>query len=122
MLDFFVKYLNTVNTTNLRIFTTLVVYLLTTVVYLIVAFLDKNWHPSIEWLAFIGLMAGIDTLQYVGKRATHIAPDGETVYEKIKNNTTSEVRKSEGVKKVESDGETATTDIQEIKPTYDEIG
>ena len=58
------------NTTNGRIVTTLAMVVLTTLRYLGSA----TWVPSVEWLAFLAAMSGLDSLTFYGKRKTHIPP------------------------------------------------
>ena len=83
-----VRWLGSVPTTPLRICVTLVCVLATCAVYLVLAathvreaaaaggvttkmLLDTpSWEPSGNWLMFLAGMAGIDTLQFLGKRKT----------------------------------------------------
>ena len=63
-------------TTQLRILLTMVVVLGTAVQYLV----SDQWEPSGEWLMFLASMMGIDTLHFIGKRATQFRP---TDYESL---------------------------------------
>jgi hypothetical protein len=56
--------------TNARIAMTLVIALGTAIKY----WASGSWEPSVEWLAFMVTMAGIDALQYHGKRRTFKTP------------------------------------------------
>jgi len=78
------KHLAELPTTNLRIYTTLLMTVLTGVVYLglavcrifvIASGKDLStytiWEPSWEWLAFIAAISGIDVAQFATKRTTN---------------------------------------------------
>jgi hypothetical protein len=52
-------------TTELRIVVTLAVYVMTAIAYFFLSF-----QPSWDWLAFIGLMSGLDIIQHIGRRVT----------------------------------------------------
>ena len=62
-------FINSVSTTALRIIVTMMVFLLTTISYL---FAGKS--IDISWLTFLATMSGVDAVQFVQKRKTHI-PD-----------------------------------------------
>jgi hypothetical protein len=65
------KWLGTLPTTNARIFVTILLILATGIVTLV------RWsEPPIEWLAFLGVSAGLDVAQFHSKRVTTFAPTG----------------------------------------------
>jgi hypothetical protein len=61
-------WLATLPTTNARIFCSLLMAVATAAVYLGGVVLEKRWEPSVEWLGFLCLWAGLDVLQFAGKR------------------------------------------------------
>ncbi len=61
-------WLATLPTTNARILCSLLMALGTCAVYLIGVLLAKHWTPSVEWLGFLCVWAGLDVLQFAGKR------------------------------------------------------
>jgi hypothetical protein len=68
-----VRWLVDLPTTNTRIVVSLVCVLATAW-----RVLWRDWAPDVNWLLFLGGMAGLDVLQYVGKRTTwkgDAAPD-----------------------------------------------
>ena len=75
---------NAISTTNVRIFVTMLAMLCTTVSYVFIHATTGGWVPNYNWLIFLASMAGLDALQYFGKRMTTFTPDGETVASKIR--------------------------------------
>lgn len=68
-----IEWLGRVPTTNLRVCVTLVVVLVTTGRYVS----SGSWTPSVEWLAFLVALSGVDSLTFVAKRKTqHVPPTG----------------------------------------------
>lgn len=68
-------------TTQFRVVVSAIPILSTTARYV---FSHSGWEPSYEWLAFLLLLAGADTVHFLGKRST----DAE--YVKARNGHTSE--------------------------------
>lgn len=62
------KVIGEAPTTQIRILMTLILAAGTAIKYWTVT----EWEPSLEWLGFLATMAGIDTIQHIGKRATDI--------------------------------------------------
>lgn len=62
------NWLATLPTTNARIACSLIMALATAAVYLMGVMLGKNWTPAVEWLGFLCLWAGLDVIQFAGKR------------------------------------------------------
>lgn len=60
------EWLAKLPSTNARIALTLVCVLGTAVRY----WSSTTWEPSIEWLAFLAGMSGLDTVQFFAKRKT----------------------------------------------------
>jgi hypothetical protein len=60
--------------TNGRIFFTIVAMMITTARYCLGAGGTDQWEPSGEWLSFLAVMAGVDTLHFLAKRKTHESP------------------------------------------------
>jgi hypothetical protein len=60
-------WLATFPTTNGRIALSLAMAAATTIRYLA----STAWVPSLEWLGFLCIWAGLDVAQYAGKRLTH---------------------------------------------------
>jgi hypothetical protein len=58
-----VNWIANLPTTNTRIVVTLVLATATAIRYFL-----GDWMPSIEWLAFLLAMAGVDVAQYTAKR------------------------------------------------------
>lgn len=67
------EWLNTLNSTNFRIQWTMVVTLGTAIRY----WASNTWVPGYEWLAFLAVMAGIDSWQFGKKRDTHQSPPAD---------------------------------------------
>jgi len=78
------KHVAELPTTNLRIYTTLLLTVMTGIVYLGLAVarlamiaggadlkIYPIWEPSWEWLVFIAAVSGIDVAQFATKRATN---------------------------------------------------
>lgn len=73
------NWLKTLPSTNARIAVTLVLCAATTVRYLGWGTPDEGaegWFG--EWLLFLAAMAGIDALQFFGKRTTYAAPSPDS--------------------------------------------
>jgi hypothetical protein len=70
----FNEWLGTLPTTQLRFLATIVSMEITTLRY-VWSSDAKPWEPSMEWLAFLLAMAGVDTVQFFAKRKTH-KPNG----------------------------------------------
>lgn len=83
----FKNHLRDLPTTNFRIYTTLVIFVLTSIVYLgmqvaAMAFVATGkisedyvaWEPAGHWLAFLAVALGIDVAQFGVKRITHKEP------------------------------------------------
>lgn len=87
-----VNSLNEINSTNLRVTITLLIFVLTAISYL---YFNKtlDW----EWLAFLGTMSGLDMTQYIQKRKTHIP-----------------VTDDPSTMPSEDDSSNASTDVQEL--------
>jgi hypothetical protein len=66
MLDRFVALLGRLPTTQARVAVTLLIALGTAVRYWV-----GGWEPSLEWLSFLTLYAGLDVAQFTAKRVTH---------------------------------------------------
>ena len=65
------EWLGKIPTTNVRILTTILAMLMTTIKYVVM----NDWTPSTEWLFFLAGMAGIDTATFAAKRVTAWQPD-----------------------------------------------
>jgi hypothetical protein len=61
-----IEWLAKVPTTNLRICATILCVLATAGRVVVSA----AWTPSLEWLAFLAAMAGLDSMHFMGKRMT----------------------------------------------------
>ncbi len=72
--DRFNDWLGKFPSTNGRIFFTIVAMMGTAVRYWWTAGGVTQWQPSYEWLAFLVIMAGIDTKHFQIKRKTHATP------------------------------------------------
>lgn len=59
-------WLATLPSTNARIAVTLLCVVGTSVRY----WSSGSWSPSVEWLAFLASMSGLDTVQFFAKRKT----------------------------------------------------
>jgi hypothetical protein len=70
----FNRWLAKFPSTNGRIFFTIVAMMITTARYCFSAGGPNQWAPSGEWLSFLAVMAGVDTLQFFAKRKTHEPP------------------------------------------------
>lgn len=70
-----IEWLARVPTTNLRVCVTLFVVLLTAGRYVT----SGTWNPSVEWLAFLVALSGVDSLTFVAKRKTQHRPPPESV-------------------------------------------
>lgn len=66
------EWLATLPSTNARIALTLFVVLGTAVRY----WSASSWEPSVEWLAFLATMSGIDGVVFTMKRKTHSEKNG----------------------------------------------
>jgi hypothetical protein len=67
--DYILDWVGRVPTTNVRILTTLFCMLLTAGRY-VASQTKGGWEPSVEWLAFLVAMAGVDAAQFLAKRTT----------------------------------------------------
>jgi sterol desaturase/sphingolipid hydroxylase (fatty acid hydroxylase superfamily) len=92
LIDWAIARLGIVPTTQLRVVTTIGLAVATGIVYLGLAIKVSMfglhnpavpgtettlvWTPSYEWLGFLAVMAGIDTLHFFAKRHTH-KPGGD---------------------------------------------
>jgi hypothetical protein len=65
--DWFLERVANMNTTNVRILFTILVFGATALRYLTAT---DGWEPSLEWLGMLLGMAGIDAAQWLGKRKT----------------------------------------------------
>ena len=63
-------WLETFPSTNGRIMLSLLLAFMTGV-----RVVFTNWEPPLEWLGFLTAWAGLDVLQFVQKRKTHIGKD-----------------------------------------------
>lgn len=83
VMDWAISRSATVNMTNLRQQVTLglvvgtgAVYLALSVKWAVLPETRGEWVPDLEWLAFLAVMSGLDSAQYLAKRATY-SPDKE---------------------------------------------
>jgi hypothetical protein len=69
--DRIIDWLSRLPSTNARIAATIFCMMGTAFRYWWTAGGPGQWQPSYEWLAFLAVMAGIDTAQFNVKRKTH---------------------------------------------------
>jgi hypothetical protein len=73
--DRMIDWLSRLPSTNARIAATIFCMLGTAFRYWWTAGGPGQWEPSYEWLAFLAVMAGIDTAQFNVKRKTQHVPE-----------------------------------------------
>lgn len=78
------KFIADMPSTNTRIALTLLIAFFTAVRYLLSGVAGTPaWEPSRAWLAWIGVMSGIDSLQFYAKRRTY--KEGITVQKDVED-------------------------------------
>mgnify|MGYP001252261495 CR=1 FL=1 len=108
-------WVNTTNIAGARFWITAFCIVLTTVVYCSSAYLPNvDWEPNLDWLMWLAVMSGIDMGSYWIKRVTHIADDGETVAQKMKQTSAPTEQPNKPEAEEDSSEGLATTDIQEL--------
>lgn len=68
--DNFIERIARLPSTNIRIFVTLALYVVTGAKYVS----SETWQPSLEWLAFLITASGLDTAHFLVKRKTQFEP------------------------------------------------
>ena len=104
-----IEFLSTVPSTNARIIFSFFLWGSTAIKY----YSSDTWVPDGTWLMSLCALSGIDALQYISKRATHITPDGETVSQKIRSQAISSMRSSTAVPAAPAE-EAPATDVQDL--------
>jgi hypothetical protein len=73
-------FLKTMPSTNVRIASTILLVMgtfalmaVSVIVLIIKGGGGENWNPSIEWLGFLGVLGGLDLMQFGTKRTTDSA-------------------------------------------------
>lgn len=105
----FIEFLSSLPSTNARIVFSFVLWGTTAAKY----YSSDTWVPDGTWLMSLCALSGIDALQYISKRATHIAPDGETVSQKMRSQSMASMRSSVPVSTVKEE-DTPVTDVQDL--------
>ena len=69
------EFISKIPTTNARIVSSIVMAMGTWI-----KVLATGWEPTLEWLGFLVVWAGIDAAQFATKRITHVTEEGHTVF------------------------------------------